>query len=399
MARASKNGGFAVRLVAPVRLAAKGARHFRMRARRGWKGITDWPVWRLPRDLRSSMAFRRPRLRIPLHRVPSEMRACPACGSSSVRVLEPLEFAFGSKETRIGFASGCASCGLVFANPMPAQETLDTFYSREGHWGQDHRQRDELLERQARRALSGQRKDNDVRRSRHVIFDALQPYVPVYEPPPGAAVLDYGCGDGKLLNGLQQLGWKTYGVEPSSDVAFLRHERLVDLPSDPSFDLVVLHHVLEHVPRPLDLLTRLVATLRPGGSLFISVPRLDTLPQHRDFRYCINGRTHLVCFSEVCLRELLGRAGIEPIAALSSPDLDAQLSRGRPLRLRLVARKTGAPLPHVSYPLRAAIRAFREYRRGEARGSWLEQHLPVRVRAHRMDRQHRLRVAHSTSAG
>jgi SAM-dependent methyltransferase len=314
-------------------------------------------------------------------------------------MLEPLEFAFGSKETRIGFASGCESCGLVFANPMPAQELLDAFYSPEGHWGQDHRQRDEMLERQARRALTGQRKDNDVRRTRHIILDALQPYAPVYEPPPGAAVLDYGCGDGKLLNGLQPLGWKTYGVEPSSDVAFLRHERLLDLPTEPSFDLVVLHHVLEHVPQPLDLLRRLVATLRPNGTLFISVPRLDTLPVHRDFRYCINGRTHVVCFSEVCLRELLGRAGIEPIAALSSAELDAQLSQGRPLRLRLVARKTGARPPQASRPLHAAMRAFREYRRAESHGSWLERYLPVRVRAHRMHREQRPRVAHSTSAG
>lgn len=356
-------------------------------------------MWRLPPRGVPKLSMRLPLVRLPFHRLPSELRVCPGCGSRFIRVLEPFELAFPGKGSRIGFASGCITCGLVFANPMPPQETLDAFYSPTGHWGQDHRQSDPTLERQAQRAQAGERKDNQVRRARHIILDALQPYVTVSDPPPGAAVLDFGCGDGKLLNGLQELGWKTYGIEPSSDVAFLRHERLSDLPVHPSFDLVVLHHVLEHIPRPLDLLTRLVATLRPGGVLFISVPRLDTLPEHRDFRYCINGRTHVVCFSEMCLKELLGRAGIEPIATLSSPELDAQLSQGRPLRLRMVARKTGARPRRTIRPLRGAIRAFREYRRGESRGSWLEQHLPVRVRAHRMDRQNRLRVAPSASAG
>jgi SAM-dependent methyltransferase len=369
-----------------------------MYARRRMKPFAEWPGWRAARERRRTLMLHSLPLRLPLHRLKSEVRACPGCGSSSIRVLEPIQLDLPIDESRIGFASGCTSCGLVFANPLPRQETLDAFYSPDGHWGRDHRQSDPVLQRRAQRFFAGQRKVNQPRRARHVILDALQPFIPVSEPPAGAAVLDYGCGDGKLLNGLQEAGWRTYGVEPSSDVAFLRHERVEVLPLDPSFDLILLHHVLEHVPHPLDLLTRLVATLRPGGILFVSVPRLDTLPQHGDFRYCINGRTHLVCFSEVCLRELVGRAGAQPIAALSSGDLDAQLSEGRPLRLRLVARRTGERLPRASRPLRAALRALHEYRHYHSSGSWIERHLPVRVRAHRMDREHRLRVSDSASA-
>ncbi len=148
-------------------------------------------------------------------------------------------------------------------------------------------------------------------RRRDTLLQALQPHVNVLSRPAGARALDVGCGDGKFLNGLQDLGWDTYGIEPSSSVAFLRHHRLESPPQDGSFDLVVLHHVLEHVIEPLALLRAVSATLRDGGGLFVSVPRLDTLAQHGDFRYCINGRNHPLAFSETCLRGLLARAGFE----------------------------------------------------------------------------------------
>ncbi len=36
-------------------------------------------------------------------------------------------------------------------------------------------------------------------RARDLLLNALVPHVPVHKPPPGAKVLDFGCGEGKLL--------------------------------------------------------------------------------------------------------------------------------------------------------------------------------------------------------
>jgi hypothetical protein len=85
---------------------------------------------------------------------------------------------------------------------------------------------------------------------------------------------------------------------------------------------------------------------------------------------------------------------------LTSPDLDAQLSQGRPLRLRMVARKSGAIAPPARAPLQAAIRALREYRHRHphANGSRLVQFVPVRLRAHWMDWERRPRPSRSSSA-
>jgi len=174
------------------------------------------------------------------------------------------------------------------------------------------------------------------------VVSALAPYAPVHNPPSGAKVLDFGCGDGKLLNRLQDRGWETSGIEPSTAVAFLRHRHLTSPPQDGSFDLVILSHVLEHVINPLGVLRQLAESLREGGVLFVSVPRLDTLPQHGDLKYCLNHR-HVVCFSETCLRGLLTRAGFATTARLDAKELDEAFTDGKPLRLRLVATRTAHP--------------------------------------------------------
>jgi SAM-dependent methyltransferase len=338
-------------------------------------------------------------VRLPIHRLGREARACPACASPAIVPLDEVPLYETIEGSRVGFATGCRDCGLLFVNPLPDVDTLKAFYSPGGTWGQAQaRDRRDTLERQAERVRGGFRKAGARRRGRDYLLDAIGRYVPVFEPRAGMSVLDFGCGDGKLLNVLLDLGWNTYGIEPSSDVAFLRHTRLERVPPEPRFDFVVLHHVLEHIPRPLDLLTALAASMNAGASIFISVPRLDTLPEHRDFRYCLNGRTHPVSFSELCLRELLGRAGLTFVAALNDPELDAQLTDGVPLRMRVVACKADGSPAHVGQPLSAALRALRHYRQhGDSAQSWFDRFLPVRTRAFLRDRERRRRAPASAA--
>jgi SAM-dependent methyltransferase len=221
---------------------------------------------------------------------------------------------------------------------------------------------------------------------RDVLLEALAPYVPVHDPPPCAKVLDFGCGEGKFLDRLQDAGWETYGIEPSTGVAFSRHRRLERPPQDGTFDFVILHHVLEHVTEPLDILRQLAGALREGGVLLVGVPRLDTLPQHGDFKYCIDGRHHLLSFSHACLRGLLARAGFATTAQLGGTELDA-LTKGKPLRLRLVATRTLTPPALPAAPLVPAVEALTRYARARAGlAARARATLPVRVRGALLDR-------------
>ena len=48
-------------------------------------------------------------------------------------------------------------------------------------------------------------------------------------------------------------------------------------PGEPSFELVVVQHTLEHLRNPRETLSRLAAATVPGGLIYVSVPNLPTL--------------------------------------------------------------------------------------------------------------------------
>ena len=306
-------------------------------------------------------------------RFEDEATSCPACVSSELALLDVLRVRGDLTGRRVALLTGCEACGLVFTNPLPQAERVADYYGEAGPWG---------TPRTPRRAPSTPHAAPDPPPSkRQVLLDALQPFVPVHVPPPGVKAIDFGCGEGKLLNSLQDAGWETYGVEPSTSVAFERHRRLDVPPADGSFDLAILHHVLEHMPNPLDVLRQLAGSLREGGGLFISVPRFDRIAQHGDFRYCINGVNHPVAFTEASLRSLLARAGFEIAARLDSAELDRALTKGQPLRLRLVARRTAARPAVPVAPLAAAREALAAYRRTHVPFPARAAHvLPLRLR-------------------
>lgn len=290
---------------------------------------------------------------------------------------------------RIAFISGCYACGLLFANPLPTEEQLHRYYSDEGPWAALRAERNAGVEAANVRRL-GRKKPRpkaSISPRARSLFNALAPYVPVYAPPPGAKVLDFGCGDGKFLNRLQDYGWETYGIEPSTSAAFPRHGQLTSPPQDGTFDFVFLNHVLEHVIDPLGLLRQLAGSLREGGVLFVSVPRVDTLPQHGDLKYCLSGHRHVVCFSETCLTGLLARAGFATTARLDAKELDAAFTEGKPLRLRLVATRTAHPPSPPDAPLTPALQALALHARTRGGlGARLRHKLPVRLRAALLDR-------------
>ncbi|MET0213481.1 MAG: class I SAM-dependent methyltransferase [Vicinamibacterales bacterium] len=328
-----------------------------------------------------------PRIKSPLPwlRFPNEVSSCPGCRSSTISLIDAFRPRAKADERRVAFLTGCRSCGLLFANPLPTAEQLHHTYSKAGPWAAAREERLSRLanahQRRERKALPT--KARSVVRGPDLLLEALASYLPVHNPPLGAKVLDFGCGDGKFLNRLQDRGWETHGIELSTDVAFLRHRRLKSPPQDASFDFVVLHHVLEHVRTPLEILEQLALTLREGGVMFISTPRLDTLPDHRDLPYCIDGRRHILSFSERCLAGLLTRAGFHATARLDLPVLDRLQTDGKQLRLRIVATRTLSPSPLPSAPLAPALAALRRY--GMASNSDPLRHLlrflPVRMRA------------------
>lgn len=139
----------------------------------------------------------------------------------------------------------------------------------------------------------------------------------------GLRVLDVGAGRGEVLRALlERTGGQGVAVEPAwtppvpDGLRWLR--RLEDL-DEGDFDLALVLDVLEHVSEPRAFLADIVARLRPGGTLLVSVPnvahwsvRLSLLAGRFDYaERGILDRTHQRFFTRDSLRALLLAEGLE----------------------------------------------------------------------------------------
>jgi SAM-dependent methyltransferase len=242
----------------------------------------------------------------------------------------------------------------VFSNPLPSAEDLEHFYRPGGDWRPSRKPETIEHEHAVEQHYGG---------SWSWPFEPIRQELSVTDPPAGARVLDFGCGTGTLLDALQSHGWDTSGIEPALDDAFRKHRRLEAIPTEPEFDLIVAHHVLEHLPDPMALLRQFARASKPGGFLFLSTPRFDTLPVHRDYRYVINGRAHVTAYTWPCMQVLLGRTGWVPVGV--PPDrVPKGGGRTTASRLRVFARRSDQAPPLPVDPAAAARSAMREYHRG-----------------------------------
>jgi SAM-dependent methyltransferase len=368
------------------RLRQHAARRARSRGRELRRGGGRW--WRRlgGRRVESAVAWLDIR-----YRPPQEASACPACGSGAITHLDTLWHYRSDSSRYAGFVSGCRTCGLVFANPFPASDVLSQYY--DGPGSAYAARKSAFTEAHAAPHAPD---DEGVSRKWPVetLFATIRGELDVLSPPPGARMLDFGCGPGRLLDVMQRHGWETCGIEPAMKVAFTRHRELDAPPTQPAFHLITANHVLEHVADPLQVLRTLAAALVDGGFLYVSVPRLDAVAVHGDLKYCINAHRHIVAYTATCLEALFAMAGLTAIALRNDAELDQALTGGRPLRQRLLARKTGSAPPVPVQPLEPAARALRAFRARQGwRGAALAVLVPVRLRANWMHRRQQAEIA------
>ncbi|NGZ05833.1 MAG: methyltransferase domain-containing protein [Magnetococcales bacterium] len=97
----------------------------------------------------------------------------------------------------------------------------------------------------------------------------------------GQSLLEVGCGKGFFLEMLQQAGFAITGCDPAYDgVNPAIHKRYFTRDAGLQADALILRHVLEHVPDPLQFLTNLAAA-NHGGWIYLEVPCLDWICRHR----------------------------------------------------------------------------------------------------------------------
>lgn len=181
---------------------------------------------------------------------------CVYCSSSNV-----VE---GVKMLRNGFSlANCVACSGRFALPRPDKNELAIYYNSLA----SIRFEKQTEEKSKNDALP--------------IFNKIKRY-----HPSAKKVLEVGCSTAYYLYGLSKYGFEVLGSELSSEAVGLAEKWYgVKVYADEfppndyfnTFDVVVIHHVIEHVPFPVDFFERAKQFLRNGGILLIETPNFDSI--------------------------------------------------------------------------------------------------------------------------
>lgn len=107
-----------------------------------------------------------------------------------------------------------------------------------------------------------------------------------------ARIANVGCGSGTFTQMLADAGYSVLATEPDPEAFLVAATRvpancevrpigLFDLVGQ-TFDVIVMHDVLEHIDPEGAALDKVKAILNPGGVFLMTVPALDQLYGHHD---------------------------------------------------------------------------------------------------------------------
>ena len=155
-----------------------------------------------------------------------------------------------------------------------------------------------------RNRLEEQEKHLDDLKQEIVFLNALKP----------GKILDIGCGLGYLLSGLND-SWQKFGVEISHFAAeyakqwgkiFVGELQDLNFPNN-HYDVIVLHHVIEHVKDPIGLIIEIKRILKKGGIILLGTPDFDSGCARlfgNNYRL-LNDPTHISLFSNDSMHRFL----------------------------------------------------------------------------------------------
>ncbi len=164
-------------------------------------------------------------------------------------------------------------------------------------------------------------------------FDDYNPDLLPLIPPDAKAILEIGCGAGRLCEAYQRInpGAQWYGVEPNEEAVKIATTRGIEIfddhveeyidwnPRKETFDCLILGDVLEHLQDPWKVLSGLVPLIKPGGQVIASIPNVQ---HYSVILALLRGRwqygpeglldwTHLRFFTLHSIKAMFEKAGLD----------------------------------------------------------------------------------------
>jgi 2-polyprenyl-3-methyl-5-hydroxy-6-metoxy-1,4-benzoquinol methylase len=134
--------------------------------------------------------------------------------------------------------------------------------------------------------------------------DALALYLYVHHLPPGAKMLDFGCGRGEYVEAFRKLKMIVAGVdsriENNCDLGYYKCNIEVEqIPfGDGFFDCIFSKSTIEHVRNTEHMFTELNRVLRPGGKIILMTPEWNPQTFYIDY-------SHVTPYTVKSLREAM----------------------------------------------------------------------------------------------
>jgi SAM-dependent methyltransferase len=240
-------------------------------------------------------------------------KRCDLCGQGHFEVISTLDRRGQPLTTEV-----CRQCGLVSHQQIPTEEELAAFYATQYRW-EYHGEITPSSRRVMRAWRNGER-----------IYRQVESWL-----KPQSQVLEIGAGIGCTVKVFEQQGHDACGIEPNQGFQeYSRHRvkaavsqaYLFDLPPEPTCDLVLLVHVIEHFRSPRTALDYIHRLIKPGGLLYVECPNLGAVAtRDKTFHFA-----HIHNFTPETLAAMARHTGFEVerwFAASDAPILEVLLRR------------------------------------------------------------------------
>jgi SAM-dependent methyltransferase len=279
--------------------------------------------------------------------VPSNYRACSACGCNDSRPFLRSRDFFFMRQPMYQLVR-CDCCHLSWLQNPPPPEDMAS------HYGADY---DRVI------TAPGDLYPHHWDLVRNKLLHYVQ----------SGSILDIGCSSGSFLRTLKGEAWKLYGIEMSKVVADQARATtgaevfvgdVLDAPfPENKFDAVTGFHVLEHMYDPRKVMAKVLSWLKPGGICILTLPNIDSLEARlfRRYWFGLDVPRHLWQFSPRPLRAMASSVGFQPVeVATGSCYIESSIGN---LIADLKLRSGISPVPpngdEPALPFRIMRKAFR----------------------------------------
>lgn len=151
-------------------------------------------------------------------------------------------------------------------------------------------------------------------------------------------ILDYGGSDGRFIPEIpgRKYVFEVSNIDPVSGVTRINSE--TDLGT---YSLVLLAHVIEHVPHPLDLVRKVGSYVKPGGFLYIETPEEISDEGRRRLRngthlFHVEIHEHINSYCVPAVNRLFEAAGFQ-VVAIESSSVDVGWAKA--IHIRAIGQK------------------------------------------------------------